>query len=147
MNFFLFIPLIFMIACNQYSSNSKNMEKFEEINDIKDFKWISRVLLVKNQNSTLEQIKENEKNILERDLIIIVIKDNSAHLKNNILSDYFYSSLDGKLQYMDSINELVLIGLDGMVKKVYKKDTDLSVIFSDIDKMPMRINETKNNNF
>ena len=147
MNFILFIPLIFMRACNQYSSNSKNMEKFEEINDIKDFKWISRVLLVKNQNSTLEQIKENEKNILERDLIIIVIKDNSAHLKNNILSDYFYSSLGGKLQYMDSINELVLIGLDGMVKKVYKKDTDLSVIFSDIDKMPMRINETKNNNF
>ena len=144
---FLFLPLIFMIACNQFSPNSKNMEKFEEINDIKDFKWISRVLLVKNQNSTLEQIKENEKNILERDLIIIVIKDNSAHLKNNILSDYFYSSLDGKLQYMDSINELVLIGLDGMVKKVYKKDTDLSLIFSDIDKMPMRINETKNNNF
>ena len=147
MNFFLFIPLIFTIACNQYSANSKNMEKLEEINDIKDFKWISRVLLVKNQNSSLEQIKENEKNILERDLIIIVIKDNSAHLKNNVLSDHFYSSLDGKLQYMNSINELVLIGLDGMVKKIYKKDTDLSVIFSDIDKMPMRINETKSNNF
>ncbi len=143
---FLFLPLIFMIACNQFSPNLKNMEKLEEINDIKDFKWISRVLLVKNHNSLLEQIKENEKNILERDLIIIVIKDNTAHLKKNILSDYFYNSLAGKLQYMDSINELVLIGLDGRVKKVYQKDTDLNVIFSDIDKMPMRINETKNNN-
>ena len=67
--------------------------------------------------------------------------------KNNVLSDYFYSSLNGKLQYMDSVNELLLIGLDGRVKKVYKKDTDLSAIFSDIDKMPMRINEIKNNNF
>ena len=143
---FLFLPLIFMIACNQFSPNLKNMEKLEEINDIKDFKWISRVLLVKNQNSLLEQIKENEKNILERDLIIIVIKDNSAHLKNNVLPDYFYNSLKRKLQHMDSKNELVLIGLDGKVKKVYNKDTNLNMIFSDIDKMPMRINEIKNNN-
>ena len=123
------------------------MENLEKVNDIKDFKWINRVLIVKNENSILEQIKENEKNISERDLMIIVIKDNSAHLKNYILSDYFYNSLDGKLQYIDSVNELILIGLDGRVKKVYKKDTDLSEIFLDIDKMPMRINEIKNNNF
>jgi len=123
------------------------MENLEKVNHIKDFKWINRVLIVKNQNSILEQIKENEKNILERDLIIILIKDNSAHVKNYILSDYFYNSLDGKLQYMNNVNELILIGLDGRVKKVYKKGTDLSAIFSDIDKMPMRINEIKNNNF
>ena len=123
------------------------MENLEKVNDIKDFKWINRVLIVKNENSILEQIKENEKNISERDLMIIVIKDNSAHLKNYILSDYFYNSLDGKLQYIDSVNELILIGLDGRVKKVYKKDTDLSEIFLDIDKMPMRINEIENNNF
>tara|TARA_B100000212_G_scaffold65532_1_gene45465 strand:+ start:8991 stop:9362 length:372 start_codon:yes stop_codon:yes gene_type:complete len=123
------------------------MENLEKVNHIKDFKWINRVLIVKNHNSILEQIKENEKNILERDLIIILIKDNSAHVKNYILSDYFYNSLDGKLQYMNNVNELILIGLDGRVKKVYKKGTDLSAIFSDIDKMPMRINEIKNNNF
>ncbi len=123
------------------------MEKLEKINDIKDFKWINRVLLVKNQNSLLEQMKNNQKSILERDLIILVIKDNSAHLNNDVLSDYFYNSLKKKLQYMDSINELVLVGLDGNVKKVYKKDTDLNMIFSDIDKMPMRINQTKNNKF
>tara|TARA_B100001989_G_C24543307_1_gene468983 strand:+ start:441 stop:812 length:372 start_codon:yes stop_codon:yes gene_type:complete len=123
------------------------MENLEKVNHIKDFKWINRVLIVKNQNSILEQIKENEKNILERDLIIILIKDNSAHVKNYILSDYFYNSLDGKLQYINNVNELILIGLDGRVKKVYKKGTDLSAIFSDIDKMPMRINEIKNNNF
>ena len=123
------------------------MENLEKVNHIKDFKWINRVLIVKNQNSILEQIKENEKNILKRNLIIILIKDDSAHFKNYILSDYFYNSLDEKLQYMDSANEIILIGLDGRVKKVYEKDTDLSVIFLDIDKMPMRINETKNNNF
>ena len=122
------------------------MENLEKVNHIKDFKWINRVLIVKNQNSILEQIKENEKNILKRNLIIILIKDDSAHVKNYILSDYFYNSLDEKLQYMDSANEIILIGLDGRVKKVYEKDTDLSVIFLDIDKMPMRINEIKNNN-
>ena len=122
------------------------MENLEKVNHIKDFKWINRVLIVKNQNSILEQIKENEKNILKRNLIIILIKDDSAHVKNYILSDYFYNSLDEKLQYMDSANEIILIGLDGRVKKVYEKDTDLSAIFLDIDKMPMRINEIKNNN-
>ena len=51
------------------------------------------------------------------------------------------------MKYIDNIHEAILIGLDGKIKKIYKKDTDLNIIFSDIDKMPMRINEMKNNSY
>ena len=141
----LFLVLILILGCNQYIPNYKKMQKLEEINHINDFKWINRVLIVKKQNFLLQQIQINEKKIFERDIIIIVIKDNGAYLKNNILSENFYKSLNKKLKYVDYINQAILIGLDGKVKKTYKGDTDFDEIFSDIDKMPMRINEMKNN--
>ena len=144
-NYLFFLVLIF--GCNQYLPNIKKMEKLENINHINDFKWINRVLIVKNQNFLVEQIQINEKKIFERDIIIIVIKDSSAYLKNNILSENFYKSLNKKLKYVDYINQAILIGLDGKVKKTYNEDTDFYEIFSDIDKMPMRINEMKKNNY
>ena len=122
------------------------MEKSEKINHINDFKWINRVLVLKNESFLIEKIKINEKKIFERDIIIIVIADESAYIKNNVLSDNFYKSLKKRLKYIDSIHEAILIGLDGKIKKTYNKDTDLNMIFSDIDKMPIRINEMKKNN-
>ena len=145
--YLFFLVLILMMGCNQYLPNYKKIEKLEKINHINDFKWINRVLIVKNQNFLLQQIQINEKKIFERDIIIIVIKDSSAYLKNNILSENFYKSLNKKLKYVDYINQAILIGLDGKVKKTYKEDTDFYEIFSDIDKMPMRINEMKKNNY
>ena len=142
---YLFLVLILMIGCNQYLSNYKKMAKSEKINNINDFKWINRVLVLKSQSFLIEQIKINEKRILERDVIIIVIKDKIAYINNNVLSDIFYKSLGKKMKHIDNIHEGVLIGLDGKIKKVYKKDTDFNMIFSDIDKMPMRINEMKSN--
>ncbi|OUX36920.1 MAG: hypothetical protein CBE33_04600 [Candidatus Pelagibacter sp. TMED273] len=143
--YLFFLVLILMMGCNQHLPNYKKLEKLEKINHINDFKWINRVLIVKKQNFLLQQIQINEKKIFERDIIIIVIKDNGAYLKNNILSENFYKSLNKKLKYVDYINQAILIGLDGKVKKTYKGDTDFDEIFSDIDKMPMRINEMKNN--
>ena len=146
-NYHFFLVLILMIGCNQYLPNYKQMEKSEKLNHINDFKWINRVLILKSQSFLIEQIKINEKKIFERDVIIIVIKDKSVYIKNNVLPDNFYKSLKKKLKYIDNIHEAILIGLDGKIKKIYKKDTDMNIIFSDIDKMPMRINEMKNNSY
>ena len=122
------------------------MEKSEKINHINDFKWINRVLVLRSESFLKEQIKINEKKIFERDVIIIVTIDESAYIKNTVLSDNFYKSLKKKLKSIDSIHQAILIGLDGKIKKIYNKDTDLNMIFSDIDKMPIRINEMKKNN-
>ena len=145
-NYLFFLFLILIIGCNQYLSNHTKMKKSEKINHINDFKWINRVLVLKSESFLIEKIKINEKKIFERDIIIIVIADESAYIKNNVLSDNFYKSLKKRLKYIDSINEAILIGLDGKIKKTYNKDTDLNMIFSDIDKMPIRINEMKKNN-
>ena len=142
---YFFLVLILIIGCNQYLPNYKKMEKLEKINNINDFKWINRVLILKSQSFLIKQIKINEKKILERDIIIIVIKDKTAYIKNSVLSDVFYKSLKKKLKHINNIHDGVLIGLDGKIKKIYKKDTDLNMIFSDIDKMPMRINKMKDN--
>ena len=90
---YLFLVLILMIGCNQYLSDYKKMEKSEKINNINDFQWINRVLILKSQSFLIEQIKIDEKKIFERDVIIIVIKDKNAYIKNNILSVVFYKSL------------------------------------------------------
>ena len=95
-NYLFFLVLILMIGCNQYLFKYKKMERLEKINHINDFKWINRVLVLKNQSFLIEQIKIDEKKIFERDLIIIVIKDKNAYIKNNILSDNFYKSLEKK---------------------------------------------------
>lgn len=145
-NYLFFLFLILIIGCNQYLPNYTKMEKLEKINHINDFKWINRVLVLKSESFLIEKIKINEKKIFERDIIIIVIADESAYIKNNVLSDNFYKSLKKRLKYIDSIHEAILIGLDGKIKKTYNKDTDLNMIFSDIDKMPIRINEMKKNN-
>ena len=58
---------------------------------------------------------------------------------------FFINPWKNKLKHINNIHDGVLIGLDGKIKKIYKKDTDLNMIFSDIDKMPMRINKMKNN--
>jgi len=142
--FFLFLILI--IGCNQYPQNYKKMEKIVKINHINDFKWINRLLIIKNQNQKklFTQMKTNEKKLFERDIIIIVIIDENAYIENNILPYNFYKSLKNKLNKIDNIYKTILIGRDGKIKKTYKIDIDLNVIFSDIDKMPMRINEMKN---
>ena len=142
--FFLFLILI--IGCNQYPQNYKKMEKLVEINHINDFKWINRLLIIKNQNQKklFTQMKANENKLFERDIITIVIIDENAYIENNILPYNFYKSLKNKLNKIDNIYETILIGRDGKIKKTYKIDIDLNVIFSDIDKMPMRIKEMKN---
>ena len=145
-NYLYFLFLILIIGCNQYLPNYTRMEKSEKINHINDFKWINRVLVLRSESFLKEQIKINEKKIFERDVIIIVTIDESAYIKNTVLSDNFYKSLKKKLKSIDSIHQAILIGLDGKIKKIYNKDTDLNMIFSDIDKMPMRINEMKKNN-
>ena len=85
-----------------------------------------------------------KKKLFERDIITIVIIDENAYIENNILPYNFYKSLENKLNKIDNVYETILIGRDGKIKKTYKIDIDLNVIFSDIDKMPMRINEMKN---
>ncbi|OUT42770.1 MAG: hypothetical protein CBB66_00500 [bacterium TMED6] len=144
-NYLFFLFLILIIGCNQYLPNHTKMKKTEKINHINDFKWINRVLVLKSESFLIEQIKINEKKISKRDIIIVTIDENT-YIKKNVLSDNFYKSLKKKLKSIDSTYEAILIGLDGKIKKIYNKDIDLNTIFSDIDKMPMRINEMKKNN-
>ena len=86
-----------------------------------------------------------EKKIAELIEINQKLSNDNTRIKNSILSDVFYKSLKKKLKHINNIHDGVLIGLDGKIKKIYKKDTDLNMIFSDIDKMPMRINKMKDN--
>ena len=58
---YFFLVLILIIGCNQYLPNYKKMEKLEKINNINDFKWINRVLVLKSQSFLIKQIKINEK--------------------------------------------------------------------------------------
>ena len=153
-NFYLFLILTFLIGCSQSPNNHKNsyykkMEKLKYINHVNDFKWKNRLLVIRNKNQKFlfEQIKKNKNKLIDRDIAVVVIKDNNAFIKNNLLSEKFFKSLNKKMKHLDSSYETILFGLDGKIKKIYEKNIDLNEIFFDIDKMPMRMNEIKRNNY
>ena len=153
-NYYIFLVLIFMLGCNQYSTSSKNklylkkMKELDQFEHIDDFKWMNRVLVIKNKNQKLlfEQIKNNKTKLYDRDIVIIILNDKNAYIKNKVLSKIFYKSLKKKMKDLDDVYETILLGRDGKIKKIYPKNIDLDIIFADIDKMPMRINEMKKNN-
>ena len=149
-NFNLFLILTFLVGCSQNPNNHKNsyykkMEKLKYINHVNDFKWKNRLLVIRNKNQKLlfEQIKKNKNKLIERDIAIIVLKGNNAFIKNNLLPEKFFKSLNKKIKHLDSSYEIILFGLDGKIKKIYEKNIDLNKVFLDIDKMPMRKYEIK----
>ena len=145
---YFFLVLIFILGCNQYPKNYKTerMIRLDKLEHINDFKWYNRVLIInnKNQKNLLKQVKNSKKKLYNRDIIIIILKEKNAYINDKVLSEKFYKTLKKKIRHLDNSYKTILIGRDGKIKKIYKKNIDLNRVFLDIDKMPMRINEMKN---
>ena len=122
------------------------MIRLDKLEHINDFKWYNRVLIInnKNQKNLLKQVKNSKKKLYNRDIIIIILKEKNAYINDKVLSEKFYKTLKKKIRHLDNSYKTILIGRDGKIKKIYKKNIDLNRVFLDIDKMPMRINEMKN---
>ena len=115
-----------------------------KINDhLKDLKWKNRVLVVvtndKEEINDLITIYNIE--LTEREFVIIQFDGENSFIDDKLMSKRFSYSLKKKVKSIPEEVHLILIGKDGQIKSLYTKNTNLNEIFSDVDKMPMRMNE------
>ena len=130
----------------KYSLGMRLLVDIKKIVDISDFKWKSRPLIIPNPSiDLLNKIADNEASFIDRDIVIIIMKNNIAYIDNQKMSRLFSNSIIAKDISINKNNKnIILIGLDGSVKKKYSQNIIINQIFIDIDSMPMRINELKN---
>ncbi len=115
------------------------------IKTLSDFKWKNRIILIKeNEDKALHQLKSEAEQIKERDIFWFRIYDGELETNfNGELPEDFAAHLEN--DYFGKFDSnVLLIGKDGTVKS---KDDILNLknYFGQIDSMPMRQREMKEN--
>jgi len=109
------------------------------LSDLDSLEWKNRVIIVnetKNQDESLQLIKEQAAEIDDRDIIWFIIKDDLALTNySGRLSREFVSNMRERLGPVQG--KVILIGKDGGIK-TQSDYLNLEAIFSEIDAMPMR---------
>ena len=124
-----------------------NLDSSKSINHLSELKWKNRVLVVvTNEKEEIKDLITNYNNGLnEREFVVIQFDGENAFIDDKKMSKRFSHSVSKKLRRIPQEVYLVLIGKDGRIKNLFSKTTNLNRIFSEVDKMPMRINEMKRN--
>lgn len=124
-----------------------NLDSSKSINHLSELKWKNRVLVVvTNEKEEIKDLITNYINELnEREFVVIQFDGENAFIDDKKMSKRFSHSVLKKLRRIPQEVYLVLIGKDGRIKNLFSKTTNLNRIFSEVDKMPMRINEMKRN--
>ena len=124
-----------------------NLDKLKSINHLSDFEWKNRVLVVvTNEKEEIKDlIKIHNIGLNEREFVVIQLDDEKAFIDYNQMSKRFSQSILKKVKNIPQQVYFVLIGKDGRIKNLFSKNTGMNEIFSEVDKMPMRINEMKRN--
>ncbi|NNJ88186.1 MAG: DUF4174 domain-containing protein [Eudoraea sp.] len=122
------------------------MNSMLQAQDLKDFRWKNRILLIMEPEGDLTKGKDQielfsvyEQEMTERDLIIFVydgktMRDKTMKKLSSNVQNIPYKNFQG----------LILIGKDGGVKFKEGFTIDPMLIFEIIDSMPMRQSEIKN---
>ena len=71
-------------------------------------------------------------------MVIVEVDEKNVFIDLKKMSKRFSRSLFKTIRKANSEDHLLLIGKDGKIKNSYPFEIDLNIIFSDIDRMPMR---------
>lgn len=117
-------------------------ESLPKLSNLDSLEWKNRVVIlneIKNQDKSLQLLKEQESQIDDRDIIWFSIKDNLvlSNYKGDLSSE-FVSKIREKFTHLQ--NKVILIGKDGGIKS-QSDYLNLEDIFSEVDSMPMRLFE------
>ena len=122
-----------------------NLFTIRETNHINDLKWKNRVLIIKNHNKInfSEKINSFEKELYQRDFVIVHMKEDYAFIDDSKMPEKFTKSIVKKIKNISFSKCIILIGKDGQIKNTYPLEISIEKIFSDVDRMPMRRYEMK----
>ncbi|WP_290699730.1 DUF4174 domain-containing protein [Lacinutrix sp.] len=120
--------------------------------DLKKQQWKHRLLLVlsldednKDYKTQLNYLENSVEDIEERQLVIYKILPNKHQSTLNKNEDNWTEGNQLYQKHMNSKStfKVVLIGLDGSIKKTRKTPINTEVLFNIIDAMPMRQSEIR----
>ena len=142
-NLNLFIKLVRKILLFPFFLH--NLILAGDVINLSDLKWKKRaIIIVGDENFDFKgRLKKYQKEIEERDIVLVFYNKSVAFLDNRIISKKFSKSVANKIKKMNANHQLILLGKDGNVKKTYSFETKITEIFYDIDQMPMRISEMR----
>ena len=109
-------------------------------NDLKDFRWEQRLILLQDPEITdFDALRAAEFNILERDIFWFALDPDHTVVTSNYTGGISSQLKDSVKAYFstDSTDRVLLIGKDGGVK-AREQTLDLPELFRLIDSMPMR---------
>jgi hypothetical protein len=120
--------------------------KGQAMASIDDFKWENRIIIVGVSGSGdpyVASLNESNPGIVDRDIVWFVV--DSEGVRSNLASvdERLEKSVKSFLVKEDDKPEVILIGKDGGVKN-RSVELDMDALFEQIDAMPMRIREMKN---
>ena len=140
-----------LITSFLFAMTTAHAQDFENF-DLSDYKWDNRVLLVFSPNTfnadyrdLSSDLKKAKAGIQERDLeVFYALEQRSASAKGQILPDEVTQSLRAQFDVSTSDFAIILIGKDGTEKLRADKSISTKELFEEIDSMPMRKLEMKN---
>ena len=100
--------------------------------DLSEYRWKNRLVILVGTESNPEQLKllkNTEKQLQERDILVLEKTPNSKHLK--------------PLGITNNFEGVLLIGKDGGIKLQHPFVVEPQVIFDLVDSMPMRKSEMR----
>ena len=145
----IFMVILLLTSCSSISNyityhiGIRSSMNIHDINNLSDLKWKYRPLIISSPNIST-QLTISNKQLIERNIAVINIKNNISYLNNMPMSHAFLNSVNKKIDSLNKNIKIILIGLDGNIKKKYSEDININQIFQDIDSMPMRIHELNN---
>ncbi len=117
-----------------------NVVSIDRIEHISDFKWNNRLLVIINDGKIdiEKKISRYKTEFFERDMVIVEVDEKNVFIDHKKMSKRFSRSLFKTIRKANNEHHLLLIGKDGKIKNSYPFEIDLNIIFSDVDRMPMR---------
>ncbi len=113
--------------------------------DLSQHQWRDRLLILAADDPAdaalrekLEAVRQKQAGIDDRRLVVFQLSAHSGSVDGRSLSASDLSRLRELLRIAPGQREMILIGLDGGIKRRSDLGTDLEEIFAEIDRMPMR---------
>lgn len=138
--------LLFMATGTSFAQNSTPL-------NLSDYKWENRLLLVFSPNTYNSEfralnnmIQDHQKGFKERDLkVFYSLTDYGAAFKGTLMEQESSEKLSNQFNISENEFTVLLIGKDGTEKLRVNQALSHKKLFEEIDAMPMRKLEMKQN--
>ena len=118
--------------------------------DLSQHLWKNRLLFLVSDSTAdpplsaqREAIETLRTEVVDRDLVVFELFAASGNVDSQVLSAEDVAGLRRQLGVAPGDRQLILVGLDGGIKRRGELETELQVVFEQIDGMPMRRQELR----